>query len=258
MILFFDIDGTIWDYKNYIPDSTVYAIKEAQKKGHLCLLNSGRSRAFIRHEGLLSIGFDGIVSACGTMIELHDEVVFNRLISSEDAIRTMETVRKHGFRTILEGPEHLYMEPAEFQGDMYGEKVAREMGDALRGIDSEWGKWRINKLSCACDTPTRDECFAELSDLYDYMIHSSAVVEMVPKGFHKGTGIMEVCKILGEDVLNTVAFGDSVNDAQMLEVSGTAVAMGRCHDEIRKLADLVTSTLEEDGILKAMQDLKII
>ena len=90
------------------------------------------------------------------------------------------------------------------------------------------------------------------------MIHSSAVVEMVPKGFHKGTGILEVCKIVGEDVKNTVAFGDSVNDAQMLEVAGTAVAMGRCHDEIRKLADLVTSTLEEDGILKAMQKLHII
>ena len=258
MILFFDIDGTIWDYKNYIPESAVYAIKKAQEKGHLCLLNTGRSRAFVRNEDLLSIGFDGIVSACGTMIELHDAVVFNRLIDKEDAIRTMETVRKHGFRTILEGPEYLYMEPAEFKGDLYGEKVAREMGDSLRGIDSEWGKWQINKLSCACDTPTREECFAELSDLYDYMIHSEAVVEMVPKGFHKGTGILEVCKILGVDVSETVAFGDSVNDAQMLQVAGTAVAMGRCHDEIRHLADFVTSTLEEDGILKAMQRLKLI
>ena len=258
MILFFDIDGTIWDYKNYIPESAIYAIKKAQNNGHLCLLNTGRSRAFVQNEDLLSIGFDGIVSACGTMIELHDEIVFNRLIAKEDAIRTMETVRKHGFRTILEGPEYLYMEPAEFRGDLYGEKVAREMGDKLRGIDSEWGKWQINKLSCACDTPTRDLCFEELSDLYDYMIHSESVVEMVPKGFHKGTGILEVCKILGTDVSDTVAFGDSVNDAQMLEVAGTAVAMGRCHDEIRDLADFVTSTLEEDGILKAMQKLELI
>ncbi len=258
MILFFDVDGTIWDYKNYIPKSAIDSIKKAQKNGHLCLINTGRSRGFLREKNLLDIGFDGIVSACGCMIELHDKIVFNRLIPQDEAIRTMNTVRKHGFKTILEGPDHLYMDPEEFRGDLYGEKVARELGDRLLGITDCWGEWKINKLSCACDTPTRDECFEELSDLYDYMIHSQAVVEMVPKGFDKGTGILEVCKILGEDVKNTVAFGDSINDLQMLETAGTAVAMGRSHEAILEISDLITDNLEDDGIQHAMQKLGLI
>ncbi len=258
MLLFFDIDGTIWDYKNYIPKSAVRAIKKAQENGHLCFINTGRSRGFVTNKDLLGIGFDGIVSACGCTVELHEEVVFNRLIKREDAIRTMETVRKHGFRSILEGPRYLYMDMEEFRGDLYASKVIDEMGDRLLTIKDHWGEWEINKLSCACDTPTRDVCYEELSDLYDYMIHSGSVVEMVPKGFHKGTGILELCRILGVDPMDTVAFGDSANDIPMLETAGTAVVMGRSDERVRAYADHITDNLEDDGIENAMKKLGLI
>ena len=52
MILFFDIDGTLWDYKNYIPDSTKLAIKKAQENGHHCFINTGRARAFVHDKDL--------------------------------------------------------------------------------------------------------------------------------------------------------------------------------------------------------------
>ncbi|MBR4667637.1 MAG: HAD family hydrolase [Butyrivibrio sp.] len=258
MVLFFDIDGTLWDYKNYIPESTKKAIKLAQQNGHKCFINTGRARAFVYNEELLSLGFDGIVSSCGCMIEFGDKIVSNRLINKDDSIRTIEAMKKHGFKPILEGPTYLYMNRSDFIGDMYGEKVMAEMGNRLLSIDDNWGNWEMNKLSCICDTPSRDECFEELSDLYDYMLHTDTIVEMVPKGYNKGTGIVDVCRILGEDVKNTVAFGDSINDKEMLETAGTAVAMGRSTDATKALADLVTTYLEDDGIWNAMVELKLI
>ncbi|MBO5624026.1 MAG: HAD hydrolase family protein, partial [Butyrivibrio sp.] len=182
MLCFFDIDGTIWDYRNYIPESTKKAIKLAQKNGHKCFLNTGRSRAFVYNKDLLGIGFDGIITACGSMIEYEGETVYNKLISREDCIRTLESVQKHGFKSILEGPEYLYMDRKDFEGDMYGEKVMKEMGERLLPITENWGNWTMNKLSCECGSPTRDQCFDELSDLYDYMLHNEHIVEMVPKG----------------------------------------------------------------------------
>ena len=143
MILFFDIDGTLWDYNNVIREKTIYAIRKARENGHKCFINTGRSRAFVTSEKLLSIGFDGIVSACGTRIEYDGETIFSRLIPKDEAVRTVETVRKYGFRPILEGPQYLYMERRDFEGDMYGEKVMKEMGCNLRGIDDNWGKWEM-------------------------------------------------------------------------------------------------------------------
>ena len=258
MLLFFDVDGTLWDYRNYIPESTKKAIKLAQAGGHKCFINTGRSRAFVYNKELLDIGFDGIISSCGCMVEYEGKVLFNRLISREDSIRTVETVIRHGFRSILEGPEYLYMNRADFEGDMYGEKVMREMGGKLLSINDNWGNWEMNKLSCECGTPTRDQCFEELSDLYDYMIHNDHIVEIVPKGFNKGSGITEVCELLSEDIGSTIAFGDSINDKEMLERAAISVAMGNATDAVKELSDHVTTNLLDDGIWNAMKKLELI
>lgn len=258
MILFFDLDGTIWNYRNEIPESTVEGIHKAQKNGHLAFINTGRSRAFIRHPDLLSIGFDGIVSACGTMIEYRDEVVFQRLISRELAEHTVRTVRSFGFRPILEGTKYLYFDDDEFSGDKYSEKIRSELGDDVRGINDNWGAWEILKLSCATENADFDGCFAALGSEYDFLVHNAAVCEMVPKGFHKGTGILKVCDILGADVSETMAFGDSVNDCGMLTTAGTAVVMGNGTDAAKECADYITSDLEDDGIYRALEHFELI
>ena len=258
MILFFDIDGTLWDYKNYIPESTKEGIRRAKRNGHKCFINTGRARSFVSNKELLGIGFDGIVSACGCMIEYEGKTIYNRLIDREDAIRTVETTQRYGFKSILEGPEYLYMDRKDFEGDMYGEKVMSEMGDRLRGITDNWGKWQMNKLSCATTGCDAKSCFEELDDLYDFMIHNADVVEMVPKGFNKGTGIEKVCEMLSEDVKNTFAFGDSINDMEMIQTAGTGIAMGRCAVEIANIADFVTTHLEDDGIWNALKKYELV
>ena len=67
--VFFDIDGTIWDQKQRIPESAVKAIRKLRENGHYAFLCSGRTRSFIRGENLFAIGFDGIVGGCGTYVE---------------------------------------------------------------------------------------------------------------------------------------------------------------------------------------------
>lgn len=249
--LFFDIDGTLWGYDNRIPESTREAIRKARENGHLAFLCSGRCRSYIQDPRLLELGFDGIVSGCGTMIEYAGETVFYKKLEPEVAVRTVETVRRYGFRPILEGREYLYMDDEEFADDPYGQKLKKELGDRLRSIRGEWGRWEISKLACATDNADREGCFAALADIYDYLVHNVAVVEMVPKGFDKGSGIHKVCELLDLDPADTFAFGDSVNDLGMLCAAGTGIAMGNGSEQAKAAADYVTSSLYEDGIWKA-------
>lgn len=247
-IVFFDIDGTIWNSKNEIPDSTVKAIGRLKENGHLVFLCTGRSRAYVRNPKLLDLGFDGIVSGCGTMIEFDGKVIFSYQIENSLVEKTIQTVRRYGFRPILEGKEFLYMDDFEFGNDLYGKKLKAEMGEHLLSIEETWGKWDICKLSCATEGNEKDACFAELEEYYDYMIHNPFVAEFVPKGFHKGTGIQKVCELLEIDIAKTYAFGDSANDLGMFQTAGTSVAMGNGSETAKAAADYVTSSLEQDGI----------
>ena len=91
--VFFDIDGTLWDRSNKIPESTVRAINELKAGGNPVFICSGRTRGYITDTGLLSLGFDGIVSGCGTMVEYKGEIRSYFRIERELAIRTVATVR---------------------------------------------------------------------------------------------------------------------------------------------------------------------
>ncbi len=256
--LFFDIDGTIWDRHNVIPESTVRAIRQASANGHKTFICSGRSRGYITSPALLDIGFDGIVSACGTMIEFEGREIFSRSIPVDIVEHTITTVRSFDFRPILEGREYIYMEESEFGEDPYGRKLFAELQDRRKPIDSLWGQWDINKLSCATDDLDTSECFKILSPYYDFIVHNSRIVEMVPHGFSKGTGLIHACELLGSDPADSVAFGDSVNDLDMFRAAGISVAMGNGSPEAKECADIITTDMKDDGIENALIRLGII
>lgn len=256
--IFFDIDGTIWDRNNYIPDSTADTIRKLRENGHLTFICSGRTKGYIRNPRLLNLGFDGIISGCGTMIEYHGQTILYEKMDTELAADTIRTVRKYGCRPILEGKEYLYMDPEEFAEDPYGKKLTREMGDYMKTIREAWGRWEISKLSCATDHADRETCFRELAPYYHFLIHNSLVVEMVPKGYDKETGIRKVCEMLGIDLSDTIAFGDSANDIGMLQTAGTGVVMGNGSEDAKQAADYITTSLPEDGIRNACRYLEII
>ena len=55
-----------------------------------------------------------------------------------------------------------------------------------------------------------------------------------------------------------MAFGDGGNDVEMIEYAGIGVAMGNALPDVRKHADYVTSTVDEDGIVAALRHFRIL
>ncbi len=251
--VFFDIDGTILDEHNYIPPSTVQGIKKMQKQGNYAFLCTGRSRGFVQNKDLLDIGFDGIVSGCGTMIEFRDEVIFYKKIDTDMVKRTAAFLKENGAAVIMEGRYSLYADEQDFAGDRFVERLRQEIGQGLLPITGNEDSWEVSKFSCTLEHADLEKLKKGLSDDYELLIHDIPVMEIVPKGHSKGTGILKVCELLGVAVQDSYAFGDSVNDLPMFEAAGHSIAMGNASEAVRQKASYVTDALHQDGIYHALE-----
>ena len=81
----------------------------------------------------------------------------------------------------------------------------------------------------------------------------NGLIEVVPRGISKATGVGTVAAPLGLTADDVVAFGDMPNDTPMLGWARLGVAMGNAHPEARDAADEVTVTNNEDGVARVLE-----
>lgn len=256
-IVFFDIDGTIWDNRMEIPRSTVETIQQLRENGHKTFICSGRGRANIRSEKLLNLGFDGIIASCGNHIEMDGEIIYQKLLPQELIHRAIKLLEENQMPVVLEGPIYHWVDEEAFADDPFVDYIREEMGEFAVPMTGYEGEYVVNKFS-ADIMPGTDFAKVQkaLENELDCLVHPGSpfqVVEFVPKGTSKATGIQKVCEILGADVTDTYAVGDSVNDLDMLSYVGHGIAMGNGTPVAKEAAEYVTTGINEDGIMYAMK-----
>ena len=77
--------------------------------------------------------------------------------------------------------------------------------------------------------------------------------DILPANASKARGIKDVCRYYGVDASECMAFGDGMNDLEMFDLVGYAVAMGDAKQELIARADFVTGTIEERGIQSVLE-----
>ncbi len=250
--LFFDIDGTIWDKENRIPDSTREAFRLLKGQGHCLFLCSGRTRVFIPDAKLMPLGFDGVLAGCGTYGEFQGEEKFYYRIPLEDIRRTNDILREMGAAYVFEGRHMLYMDEERFpEGSMFPKVLNERLGEKVVRVTGNEGSLEVSKFCVNyMDAQERQKALEEEIGKSFTIIHREGdFMEIVPKGFSKATGIQKICGILGVAHEDTYSFGDSTNDLDMLSYTAHSVAMGDGAQEAKDAAEYVTTGLWEDGIL---------
>ena len=269
-IVFFDIDATVWDWDRVIPESCKKAIWQLRENGHLAFICSGRARGNLRAKSLEELDFDGVVAACGTYIEIGNKVIFNRKIAPEIVKLTVETVLKCNLPVVLEGDTKHWISEKGFEGDDFVIHMREEMGENAVLFNKYTEDMIINKFSGDQLRMSDYETLKKtLSPYYDFIEHGLtadfkgipglepeaviAVVEAVPCGFSKATGIRRTCEHLGIDMKNTYAIGDSVNDLEMLECVEHSICMGNGSDPVKAVSEYVTTDIHDDGVYNALK-----
>ena len=258
--VFFDIDGTLWDEKMIVPESTKLAIKLLQENGHKAFVCTGRAMGNVNDPQFDEIGFDGFIAACGNHVEMDGGILYERNMSYEDVKAIYDSSREHGLPIIYEGTKFQWLDREGFDGDSYIDYIVQNLRDSAVFLDEcELEEIEANKFSALVNAQTNYAAVEEaLSDRFDFMDHGDGIIEAVPKGTSKATGIAWLCEHLNIPKEDTYALGDSINDLEMLAFVGHSIAMGNASPAAKDAAEYVTSHIHEDGVLNALKHYNLI
>ncbi len=106
-ILLIDVDGTLVNYENKLPDSAVDAIRKARENGHKIYICTGRSKAEV-YPNFWEIGLDGMIGGNGSYVEDHGNVVMHQLITKEQCRHIVDWLHARGLEFYLESNNGLF------------------------------------------------------------------------------------------------------------------------------------------------------
>lgn len=274
-VIFLDVDGTIYTYEGVIPDSARRAIQAARAAGHAVLMCTGRSKAENPPE-LLSIGFDGMIGGNGAYVEVRDEVVMHQLVTAEQCRHIVDWCHERGLEFYLESNSGLYAsehfrEAARPVLQLYmGRKGMENTADlapedVMHGLiyGSELYRDDVNKVSFILSRyEDYLDAVREFSDMtvgtWGGAGETALFGDMRPAGIDKAHAVRVATEHLGARMEDTIAVGDAAVDIPMLEACAVGVAMGSGGEEIRAMADYVTTDVDDDGLWNAFRHLELL
>ncbi len=257
-VIALDLDGTLTNDKKEIPPATKEALFALMEEGKKVILVSGRPVCGVMpvakelkfdQLGGYVMGYNaGQVVECKTMkilqnYVLPDEVIepiFNIVEEYPDVCLTSYKDNK----IIINNKSNQYVEVEAYSNKM--PIVVCE--DFLNELERP-----LNKL-LVCGPPQYipeilGRIGEQFGDILNLFPSEPFFGEVMPKGIDKGYSLGVLVKNLGYQSNQVIACGDSGNDIPMIEYAGLGVAMDNALPEVKKAADYITRSNQEEGVL---------
>ena len=269
-IVFLDIDGTLVTPNYPLSDFVKKGIKKARENGHLIFLCTGRNRVGI--ESIMSDDFDGCICSAGGYLEIKGEMIETTYLDKEEVEQARKVFEQNH---MLYNLESTYMTFASdelrhyFAHALLGdegtnsefERLKEQQRKEYHMIDiSKYQDQGIHKLCFIAFNREDIEKTKILLPNYHFIIHEmfsqhSINGEIIKKGMDKGLAIKKIVETLHMKMEDTIAFGDSMNDYEMLQVCNYGVAMKNACQELKASADNICESVENDGVYYEMERL---
>ncbi len=254
MLIFFDIDGTlVGEDGRVIPDSARNAIKRARAGGHICMINTGRTLRLVGSELINQAEFDGLILGCGTMVVYRGKTLLHKTFDREEAREIIDGLHRYEIDACLEGAENNFSNDGDRTfTEGYRRFISRFSAFEYGSFEEAPG--HFDKFYAYVDRVEKMDAFRrEFAGKLDFVDRKGGFFEIMPQGFSKASAMDFVADTLGIPMEETVAIGDSSNDIPMIKRAHIGIAMGNATEDVKEIADYVSTDLTEDGIENALR-----
>ena len=256
-LLALDIDGTLTNTQKDITPATLEKIIEAQEKGHIVAIASGRPLPGIRKiaDTIELDRFGGYVLAFngGRIVDYSTGEVVYQAVLDNDVVRDIyDYCLKAGCGMVTYDGDRV-ITGTDIDGYMTFEASINHM--EIMRIDNfrEYIDFPLNKCLLTADPGKAEKIEQELAEKFGDQLNifrsEPYFVEIMPPNVHKATSLEKLLEVLDMDRKDLVACGDGYNDLTMIEYAGVGVAMANAQDIVKKHADYITLSNDEDGLV---------
>ncbi|TMV52320.1 HAD family phosphatase [Paenibacillus mesophilus] len=233
-----DLDGTLLNKQKDISEENVKWIKTAIKAGMKFTLATGRPiRDVAGYAARLGIDCPLVVNNGSEVWETSEVLHSRRELTPGLIVRLFELLQSYG-------------EELDFWAHTVGGKIDKTNIPA-DPADVQWLQFAFRSGNAVLLHGIRERLTSwnafEISNSHITNIECNAV------GVNKASGLREVCTLVGIDMSQVIAMGDSLNDIPMIREAGLGIAMGNAQQAVKEAADLVAPGHQEDGVARMIE-----
>ncbi|MCM3728163.1 Cof-type HAD-IIB family hydrolase [Neobacillus cucumis] len=248
-IVFFDIDGTLLDHNKQLPSSTKHAIQALKREGHDVAIATGRA-PFLFENLREELEIDSFVSFNGQYVVLGGEVIYKNPLNTKALDSLTKFANKYNHPLVYMGHEIM---KANSQYHPHIDVSIGTLGVSHPGYDPHYFVDReIFQALLFCPDEEEAQYRDGLKDLNFIRWHQFSM-DVLPLGGSKAQGIEKAIEKLGYTKEQVYAFGDYLNDIEMLQFVGNGVAMGNAPDLVKNVAKYVTKDVSDNGIAHGLK-----
>ncbi|HET6357672.1 HAD family hydrolase [Streptomyces sp.] len=254
-----DLDGTLLRDDDTVSQRTRDALAAATAAGAAHIIVTGRAVPWTRHI-LDDLGYEGL-AVCGQGAQVY-HAGEHRLLTSLTLDRQLASLALSKIEAEV-GPLALAASRDGLDGEVLvgpGYRV-QEGPLAVVAYEDPAELWSAPLNKVYIQHPELDDdalarvARATVGSLVNVVMAGAGIVEMLPLGLSKATGLSLAARRLGLRAADTIAFGDMPNDIPMFGWAAHGVAMANAHEELKAVAHEITASNEHDGIAVVLERL---
>lgn len=250
-----DMDGTLLDEHGQVPPETFDLISELHAKGVHFVASSGRRYEWFCQYFKQVVDKMDFVASNGAQVYIggfeFDREVYSHL-AIKQLVQTVGMFPNMHLALFDEKISYLFDDESKFVRE-----VDKDLPNAQRTLELPDPSVNIIKASVYCDSgEVMDNAYVlqrELGDKFTFAPSGSAWIDVAQHGISKATGIKQVMGYYGIAPEDVMAFGDSMNDYEILRYVGHSCVMENGRPVLRAVADRVIGSNAEHAVQKELR-----